>query len=77
MQGRLVWMNRAVPEVGQVTRPWPSVPDDAYAARGHWKQAIVVIQSLDLVVVRVADDRDGTFDFDRFLGLAAALTEGT
>jgi CubicO group peptidase (beta-lactamase class C family) len=49
------------------------VPEDAYAARGHWKQSITVIPSLDLVVVRVADDRDETFDFDRFLGLAAAV----
>lgn len=73
VQGRQVWLNRPVPEVGQVERPWPSVPEDAYAARGHWKQSITVIPSLDLVVVRVADDRDDTFDFDRFLGLAAAV----
>ena len=32
-----------------------------------------IIPSLDLVIVRTADDRDGTFDFNAFLELAIAV----
>lgn len=76
VQGRQIWLNRTVPDIGQVTLPWPSVPEGAFAARGHWGQAIAVIPSADLVVVRTADDRDGTADFDRILALSLALVEG-
>lgn len=71
-EGRLWWLNQAVPEMG-IALPWPHVPGDAYAARGHWGQSVTVIPSLDLVVVRVADDREHTFEADRFLSLAIAL----
>jgi CubicO group peptidase (beta-lactamase class C family) len=73
VQGRQIWLNIAVPEIGQVERPWPSAPEDAYAALGHWRQSITVVPSRDTVIVRVADDRDHTFDHDTFLGLALAL----
>lgn len=64
--GALWWLNRGA--------PWPGVPEDAYAARGHWGQSIVVIPSLDLVAVRLGDDRDGTFKIDEYLRrLLAAL----
>ena len=73
VQGRSIWLNRPVPEQ-HVEKPWPSVPDDAFAARGHWGQSITVIPSLDMVVVRVADDRQKrALDFDRFLFLAIAV----
>lgn len=58
VQGRCFWLNRLVPEAGQTTLPWPDVPDDAYAARGHWGQSVTMIPSLDLVVVRMGDDRN-------------------
>ena len=63
-----------MPEAGQTEPPWPAVPEDLFAARGHWKQSINVYPSHDLVVVRTGDDRDGAFDYDRFLSLALALT---
>lgn len=69
-QGRQWWLNQAVPEQGMPNLPWPDVPGDAFVALGHWGQSIAVIPSLDVVVVRVADDRDGTFDLNRFLDLA-------
>lgn len=73
VQGRQLWLNRPVPEQ-QVKKPWPSVPEDAFSAQGHWGQSITVIPSLDLVVVRVADDRERrAFDYDRFLSLAIAV----
>lgn len=53
-------------------RPWPSAPDDVFVGSGHWGQLLVVIPSQDLVAVRLADDRDGSFEKDRFLGLLSA-----
>lgn len=72
VQGRQFWLNVAVPEQS-VPIPWPDVPTDAYAARGHWGQSITMVPSLDLIIVRTADDRDGTFDFNQFLKLALAV----
>jgi CubicO group peptidase (beta-lactamase class C family) len=75
VQGWQWWLNRPIPEV-QAELPWPSVPEGTYAARGHWGQSITVIPSKDLVVVRTADDRDGSFSFDTFLKLSIAVVEG-
>jgi len=72
VQGRQFWLNTPVP-AAEIPTPWPDVPEDAYAMRGHWGQSVTIIPSLDLIVVRVADDRDGTFDFNRFLSLAIAV----
>jgi len=72
VQGRQWWLNRAVPETGGTQR-WPDLPEDTYAALGHWKQMIVVVPSLELVVVRTGDDRDGTFSHNTFMTLAAGL----
>lgn len=70
--GRQWWLNRPAPKRGR-SAPWPGVPEDAYAARGHWGQAIVVIPSLQMVIVRVGDDRDeGALGFARLLRLAIA-----
>jgi CubicO group peptidase (beta-lactamase class C family) len=72
VQGWALWLNRAVPELGQPV-PWPEVPDDAYFMRGHWGQLVAVVPSLDLVVVRTGDDRDeSAFEIGRFTALAAA-----
>jgi CubicO group peptidase (beta-lactamase class C family) len=73
-QGRHFWLNRTVPEAGIAARPWPDAPVDAFAARGHWGQSVTVVPSLDLVVVRTADDRAAdALDFNRFLALAIAV----
>jgi CubicO group peptidase (beta-lactamase class C family) len=77
VQGRQFWLNRRVPGV-QEHKPWPNVPEDAYAMRGHWGQSVTIIPSLDMVVVRVSDDREpGAFSLDTFLARAIALVEGT
>ncbi len=73
VQGRQLWLNQPVPEQGRTGLPWPSAPTDTIAARGHWGQSIVAIPSLDMVVVRTADDRDGSFSLDHFLALAIAV----
>ncbi len=69
VQGRQWWLNIDVPETGAV-RPWPELPGDAYAAMGHWKQAIMVIPSEDVVIARTGDDRDGSYDTETFMKLA-------
>jgi CubicO group peptidase (beta-lactamase class C family) len=72
VQGRKFWLNRRTPVHGDEL-PWPDVPDDAYAARGHWGQSITIVPSRDAVIVRVADDREKGFDFNRFVSLALAV----
>jgi CubicO group peptidase (beta-lactamase class C family) len=59
------WMNQAVEGVGGV--PMQDVPTDLFAAEGHWGQSIWVVPSRDAVIVRTADDRDGTFDEAAFV----------
>ncbi|KRW62680.1 serine hydrolase domain-containing protein [Pseudomonas sp. TTU2014-080ASC] len=68
------WLNKAV---SANAKPWPDVPDDVLVASGHWGQGLYVIPSKNLVVVRYADDRDGSFDRNHFLKLvmAALATE--
>ncbi len=68
-------VNKAVPEAGQDALPMPSVPGDEFAARGHWGQSISIIPSLDLVVVRVADDRVKEFDYNEFLKRAIEVAK--
>jgi CubicO group peptidase (beta-lactamase class C family) len=69
-----LWLNHPVPAFDEES-PWPAAPTDVYCAMGHWRQAICAIPSHDLVVARVADDRDGTFSYDDFLPLAVALAD--
>jgi CubicO group peptidase (beta-lactamase class C family) len=58
------WLNRtAAGTVG----PWPDAPPDTFAALGHWGQALYVLPGERLVVVRYADDRDGSYDHNRLL----------
>jgi CubicO group peptidase (beta-lactamase class C family) len=72
-QGRQIWLNHPLPEQ-HITQPWPDVPEDAYAARGHWGQSITVVPSLDTVIVRVADDRDPPAGFfNGFVSRALAV----
>lgn len=73
-QGRLVWVNQPLPEHGVET--WcPSVSEEMYAALGHWGQSITVVPDRDLVVVRTADDRDGSYVHDLTMQRVLALVE--
>ncbi|MCY1279219.1 Beta-lactamase [compost metagenome] len=58
------WLNQAV---NDRPKPWPDVPDDLVAALGHWGQGLYVIPSEKLVVVRYADDRDGSYSHNELL----------
>lgn len=66
------WLNRPVPEQGKPL-PWPDVPDDAYAALGHWGQRIIVVPSQDVIVVRTGDDREGSIDVNELTKLSLAV----
>ncbi|WP_416310219.1 serine hydrolase domain-containing protein [Pseudomonas guariconensis] len=69
------WLNQPLP--GHPA-PWPDAAQDTYAALGHWGQALYVVPSQKLVIVRYADDRDGTYQHNELLKrvLAAVAREG-
>jgi len=58
------WLNAAV---GAAPKPWPDAPGDTFAALGHWGQGLYVLPEEKLVVVRYADDRDGSFRHNELL----------
>ncbi|WCL49140.1 serine hydrolase domain-containing protein [Leptospira sp. GIMC2001] len=59
------YANTGVPEAG-IPKPMPDAPADTFYGSGHWGQRLFVIPSLDLVIVRVGDDRNVKF-FDNNL----------
>ena len=67
------WLNRPVPSQNK-PMPWPDIPEDTYAALGHWGQRIIVVPSQDVIVVRVGDDRDGSIDVNELAKLSLAVT---
>ena len=58
------WLNR---NADGSAGPWPDAPPDTFAALGHWGQALYVMPSAGLVIVRYADDRDGSYDHNQLL----------
>ncbi|MFZ5468202.1 MAG: serine hydrolase domain-containing protein [Myxococcota bacterium] len=70
--GYMWWLNQAVPEKSQ-EKPWPDAPDDTYAAMGHWGQRVVVIPSEDVVIVRTADDREGSVPLNELIKLSLGV----
>lgn len=61
------YANTGVPDLG-IPVTMPDVPEDTFYGSGHWGQRLFVIPSLDMVVVRLGDDRDTKyFDNNRFL----------
>lgn len=71
--GWQTWLNRPVPPSSD--RRWDAVDSGAFAALGHWGQSVTVVPSHDLVVVRMADDRDGSYDHNETLARVLALLE--
>ncbi|WP_137887890.1 serine hydrolase [Pseudomonas sp. 2FE] len=63
------WLNAAV---AGAAKPWPDVPEDGFAALGHWGQALYVVPSEKLVIVRYGDDRDKSYQHNQLLKLAKA-----
>ncbi|QXI07563.1 beta-lactamase family protein [Pseudomonas tensinigenes] len=58
------WLNRPADSAAS---PWPDAPPDTFAALGHWGQALYVIPSEKLVIVRYGDDRDGSYRHNELL----------
>ncbi|MDH0303580.1 MULTISPECIES: serine hydrolase [unclassified Pseudomonas] len=67
------WLNQPLP--GQPT-PWPDAPIDTFAALGHWGQALYVLPTQKLVIVRYADDRDGRYSHNELLRRVLATVAG-
>jgi CubicO group peptidase (beta-lactamase class C family) len=67
------WLNRAA---DPSLHPWPDAPPDTYAALGHWGQALYVIPSARLVIVRYGDDRDGSYRHNELLKRVMAAFAG-
>ncbi len=63
------WLNRAV---AGAQKPWPAAPESTFAALGHWGQSVYVLPEQKLVIVRYADDRDGSYQHNEFLQRALA-----
>ena len=61
---------------GDKRQPWPDAPTDTFAALGHWGQAMYVIPSENLVIVRYGDDRDGSYRHNELLKLALKAFTG-
>ncbi|WP_164848350.1 serine hydrolase [Halobacteriovorax sp. HLS] len=61
--GAMWWLN--LPSLSKkTTRPYPSAPKDLYMALGHHGQMLAIIPSLDLIVVRTAEDKSQALDKD-------------
>ncbi|MBX9714232.1 MAG: beta-lactamase family protein [Pseudomonadaceae bacterium] len=58
------WLNQAV---AGAAKPWAEAPADSFAALGHWGQALYVLPSEGLVIVRYADDRDKSYQHNELL----------
>ncbi len=54
--GAQVYLNLGDPS-RDVPPPWPAAPADTFAAQGHWGKSIFVFPSLDMIAVRMGDDR--------------------
>ena len=57
LPGRHFWPNRKVVALG-ARKPWKDLPEDFFAALGHWGQMLGVLPSENLVVVRFGIDKD-------------------
>ncbi len=72
--GYMWWLNAPVAKKDNA-RPWKDVPDDTYAALGHWGQRIIVVPSKDVVIVRTGDDREGSIPVNDLVKLALAVVQ--
>lgn len=68
MPGGHWWLNN--------TSAWADAPSDTFAALGHWGQGLYVLPKQRLVVVRYADDRDGSFQHNTLLRHVLAAFPG-
>jgi CubicO group peptidase (beta-lactamase class C family) len=71
--GWMWWLNQTSGPVK--VKPWKDAPDDTYSAIGHWGQYVVVVPSLDVVIVRTGDDRNGGIELAQMIPLALEVAK--
>ncbi len=57
------WLNRTSENNPKF---WPELPEDTFAALGHWGQILLVIPSQKLIAVRLGDTRDNSYTHREF-----------
>lgn len=67
------WLNQAL---ANAPKPWADAPETTFAALGHWGQGLYVLPQQKLVIVRYADDRDGSYSHNELLKRALAAFAG-
>lgn len=67
------WLNQPLADGA---RPWPDAPADTFAALGHWGQALYVLPTQRLVIVRYGDDRDASYQHNELLKRVLAAFPG-
>lgn len=74
--GRQLWVNQSH-KLTNNKKAWKHLPEDAFAARGHWGQMWFVIPSMNAIFVRLGDHRNKEdFDFDQFTKLVMDALKG-
>jgi CubicO group peptidase (beta-lactamase class C family) len=63
--GAHFWVNRADVKT-QSERVWKDLPEDFFMAKGHWGQAVAMIPSEKMAIIRFGDDRSDNFDWNLF-----------
>ena len=66
--GRQWWTNKMSPN-GH--RPWPNLPEDSFAAMGHWGNFLLIIPSQKTLILRIATDKTSAFDINKMASFIA------
>ena len=66
--GGSIWLNRAAKK--GFGKPYPSLPENMYLARGHYGQLIIVLPSEKMVIARTAYDKEYNSKIDEFTSRA-------
>ena len=50
-----------------IPAPWPvHTPRDTFGCQGHWRQRILIVPSLDMIIIRTAEDRNAVWKGEAF-----------
>lgn len=69
-----LWYSNRPAEPG-LSKPWKDAPDDSFAAVGHWGQRVIFIPSMDTVIARFGDDRDGSIPTNTIIKAVLPLVQ--
>ena len=79
--GAEFWLNSTSPSAAPDTWAYAQAPVDTFSAEGHYGQKLMIVPSRQLLVARVGNDRDPTFDPGPMVaaalaGIGAASSDG-